>query len=83
MILPRPPWRRGRAWRTSRRRTQDFVGNIRLSTEHRHGEDGDDDDYYDDCDEDYYYDGDGGDYYDGDDNYYDDFDDYDDDNFHG
>ena len=44
------------------------MGNIRLSTEHRHGEDGDDD----------FYDGD-----DGDDNYYDDFDDYDDDIFHG
>ena len=48
------------------------MGNIRLSTEHRHGEDGDDDDYYDD-----------GDYYDGDDNYHDDFDDYDYDIFHG
>ena len=31
IVIPRPPWRRSRAWRTSRRRSQDFVGNIRLS----------------------------------------------------
>ena len=35
MISPWSPGRRVRTWGTSRRRTQDFVGNIRLSTKHQ------------------------------------------------
>ena len=35
VIAPWSPGRRVRTWGTSRRRTQDFVGNIRLSTKHQ------------------------------------------------
>ena len=35
IIVPWSPGRRVRTWGTSRRRTQDFVGNIRLSTKHQ------------------------------------------------